>query len=70
MQVNTKFDIGDIVKFNKVTTYRNKESERELHAGIITKILISKSEISFLMHSSYQNWVVEDEIISILEKGV
>lgn len=70
MQVETKYDIGDIIKFNKVTTYSGKkETERELHVGIVEKILISSSGISYLMQSSYQNWVPEDEIISVLEKG-
>jgi len=69
MKVETKYNIGDIIKFYKVTTRPNKEPEREVHVGIIEKILLSKSGISYLMQSSYQNWVPEDEIIKVLEKG-
>lgn len=71
MKVETKYDIGDIVKFNKVITYPGKRNntEREIHVGIIKKVLLSKSGISYLMQSSYQDWVVEAEIIALLEKG-
>ena len=69
MQVDTKYNIDDMIKFNKVTTYPGKKKpEREEHIGIVEKILISKSGISYLMKSSYQNWVAEAEVISILKE--
>ena len=65
MQVDTKYNMDDMIKFNKVISYSggNKKTEREEHVGIIEKILISKTGISYLMRSSHQGWVVEDEII-------
>jgi len=72
MQVETKYNIDDIIKFNRVITYSGgtKKSENEIHVGIIEKILISKAGISYLMQSSYQGWVDEGNIICTLLEEV
>lgn len=68
MKIETKYDIGEIVKFNRVITYGGKKkSETEEHVGIIEKILVSgEGKISYLMKSSYQNWIKEDDILAVL----
>ena len=68
MEIQTKFDIGDMIKFNRVATYVNKVADPELHLGIIEKILVSKTGISYLMQSSFQGWVPEEDIICKLQE--
>ena len=70
MQIETKFNISDIIKFNRIITYSggNKKSENEVHVGIIEKILISNTGISYLMQSSYQGWVLEGDVVCVLEE--
>ncbi|KKM25239.1 hypothetical protein LCGC14_1597040 [marine sediment metagenome] len=70
MEIQTKFEIGDMIKFNRVITYvaKKKISDPEIHVGIIEKILVSKTGISYLMHSSFQGWVSEEDIICTLQE--
>lgn len=70
MELKTKFDIGDMIKFNRVIMYvaTKKVSDPEIHVGIIEKILVSKTGISYLMHSSFQGWVSEEDIICKLQE--
>jgi len=70
MEIQTKFDIGDIIKFNRVATYvkKVKLADPELHVGIIEKILVSKTGVSYLMLSSFQGWVPEKDIICKLQE--
>lgn len=67
MNITTKYDIGQMIRFNKVipaTTSKGKDTIEE-HVGIVEKILVSPG-VSYLMKSSYQNWVKEENIISVL----
>ena len=68
MNITTKFDIGQIIKFKKVTEYvgKDKAPTEETHVGIIEKVLISSNGISYLMKSSYQSWVDEANIVCVL----
>ena len=73
MKINTKYNIGDMIRFNKVipaTTSKGKDIVEE-HVGIIEKVLIGdKGSISYLMKSSYQNWVPEENITAdLIDRG-
>lgn len=70
MKLQTKFDIGDMIKFNRVITYvaTKKISDPEIHVGVIEKILVSNTGISYLMLSSFQGWVPEKDIICKLQE--
>lgn len=67
MIIDTKFDIGDIVKFDHITTYSGKKKEeREVRVGIIEKIIYSLTGISYLMEQTQQGWVNEKDITCTL----
>ena len=67
MNIKTKFNIGDIVKYDHVTTYSGKKNEeRSARVGIIEKILYSKKGISYLMETTQQGWVEEKDITHTL----
>lgn len=67
MNIKTKFDIGDIIKFDHVTTYSGKKKEeREVRVGIIEKIIYSGNGISYLMEQTQQGWVEEKDIAAVL----
>ncbi len=68
MEIQTKFDIGDMIKFNRVISFTKKPALHETHIGIIEKILVSKTGISYLMQSSFQGWVSEEEITCKLQE--
>lgn len=59
MILNTKYNINDRVEFIR----DNKSPE----VGIIDKIMFNGKHISYLLKSSYQDWVKEDQIQFILE---
>lgn len=68
MEFKTKFDIDDMIKFNRVISFTKKEDIHEVHIGVVEKILVSKTGISYLMQSSFQSWVPEDDIVCKLQE--
>ena len=69
MKLETKYDIGDIVGFiREQETVGGKKIPHTLEVGIVEKILFNGKTINYLMKSSYQNWVSEEEIKHKLEK--
>ena len=67
MKIETKYDIDEIIKFRKVhKAHGNGKDKVEEHVGFIEKVLISDRGISYLMKSSYQNWVAEEDVLAVL----
>lgn len=68
MNITSKYDIGDIVKFQHNVTYQGgqKKEKPEIRVGIIDKILVTTDAIKYLMQSSNQDWVDENDVISVL----
>ena len=70
MKLTTKYDIDDIVLFKrKQETVGGKPIENPEEVGIIEKILFNGKTVNYLMRSSYQNWVSEEDIVTKLFKG-
>ncbi len=67
MEIKTKHDIGEMVEFvRQQETVGGKPILHQPEIGIIEKILISDNGISYLLKSSYQNWIKEEEITNSL----
>ncbi len=65
MKIETKYDIDQMVQFKKFVQM-GKNVIEEVHIGIIEKFIYNGKGISYLMKSSYQNWVPEDDIDYVL----
>lgn len=68
MQINTRYDIGDIVEFQRTVKQVNgKEREPERHVGIVTSISIHRGgRVGYTLSSSYTGSVAEENIIARL----
>jgi hypothetical protein len=99
MQIITKYDIGEFVKFKRIIVFQGKKpNEEEIHVGIVHKVLIQDEKkevkkkqedpekdpkekgkkkpekpqwvvvrtVSYLMKSSINNWIPEDQILCVL----
>jgi hypothetical protein len=67
MNITTKFNFGDRVEFErKQETVGGSKLPTEIHVGIVEKILVTEKGISYLMKSSYQTWVDENDILGRL----
>lgn len=67
MEIKTKYNIGEMVEFvRQQQTVGGKPIEHQPEIGIIEKILVSNDGISYLLKSSYQNWISENEITNSL----
>ena len=70
MRIETKFDIGQAVKFRRVITRgtKRKSEESEIHVGIITKIVVEAGKFHYLTQSSFSGTVPEEWILCALEE--
>lgn len=69
MNIKTKYNIGDCVEFiREQSTVGGSKIEHLPEVGFIEKILVDGKKISYLLRSSFQNWVSEEEIKHVLTK--
>ena len=67
MRIDTKYNIGDMIEFQRTIKYVGDKVKLEpKEVGIIESILIEEYEYSYLVKSSYQSYINDADILNKL----